>query len=64
MKSHAKSRPGARGGLARGAMVEAVAFTVAALAVAGTLALGAGTCLATVLGLALDAESFLRAFDM
>ncbi len=45
-------------------MVEVVVFTVAALAVAGTLALGAGTCLATVLGLALDAESFLRAFDI
>ena len=45
-------------------MVEVVVFTVAALAVSGTLALGAGTCLATALGLALDAESFLRAFDM
>ena len=45
-------------------MVEVVVFTVAALDVSGTLALGADTCLATVLGLALDAESFLRSFDM
>ena len=38
MKSHAKPPPDICGGLTRGAMVEAVTFTVAALAVAGTLA--------------------------
>ena len=30
----------------------------------GTLALGAGTCLASVLGVALDLEQVMRAFDM
>jgi hypothetical protein len=45
-------------------MVEVVVFTAAALAVAGTLALGAGTCLASVLGVALDLEQAMRAFDM
>jgi|TARA_B100000003_G_scaffold50931_1_gene44825 hypothetical protein len=45
-------------------MVEVVVFTAAALAVAGTLALGAGTCLASVLGVALDLEQVMRAFDM
>lgn len=64
MKSHAKPPPDICGGLTHGAMVEAVTFTVAALAVAGTLALGAGTCLASVLGVALDLEQVMRAFDM
>lgn len=45
-------------------MVDVVVFTAAALAVSGTLALGAGTCLATVLGVALDLEQAMRAFDM
>ena len=48
----------------RRGMVDVVVFTATALAVSGTLALGAGTCLATVLGVALDMEHFLRAFDM
>ena len=47
-----------------GGMVDVVVFTPTVLAVSGTLALGAGTCLATVLGVALDMEDFLRAFDM
>ena len=64
MKSHAKPPPDICGGLTRGAMVEVVVFTAAALAVAGTLALGAGTCLASVLGVALDLEQVMRAFDM
>ena len=45
-------------------MADVVVFTTAALAVSGTLALGAGSCLAAVLGAALDVESFLTVFDM
>ena len=45
-------------------MADVTLFTATALVVSGTLALGAGSCIAAVLGAALDIESFLRFFDM